>query len=109
MTTITASQLAWVRRNTDEPATSEIYTDALITEMYEERQDVNLVAADIWLEKATKVMAMDFEADGGKFYASQLHAQYMANYELYNKSVKTIIGMAVVTPPTSTYATIISN
>jgi len=109
MATISAAQLAWVRRNTDESVTSEIYTDALITEMYDDRQDVNLVAADIWLEKANAITGFDFAADGGDFKRSQLHGQYMANYEMYSASVKTIIGMAVVTPPTSTYATIISN
>lgn len=106
---ITAAQIAWIRRNTDEPADGVIYTDALITEMYEERGDANLVAADIWLEKANKTMAFDFEADGGDFKRSQLHAQYMANYEMYNKSVKTIIGMAVAVPPTSSYVPIVSN
>ena len=109
MATITASQLAWIRRNTDEPADSEIYTDALITEMYDERQDVNLVAADIWLEKANAITGFDFEADGGDFKRSQLHGQYMANYEMYSKSIKTIIGMAVVVPPTSQYVPIVSN
>lgn len=106
---ITASQLAWIRRNTDEPADSVIYTDALISEMFDERGDVNLVAADIWLEKANKMMAFDFAADGGDFKRSQLHKQYMANYEMYSKSVKTIIGMAVVAPPASVYVPIVTN
>lgn len=106
---ITASQLAWIRRNIDEDANSVIYTDALITEMFDERGDVNLVAADIWLEKANKMIGFDFAADGGDFKRSQLHSQYMANYEMYSKSVKTIIGMAVVTPPASSYVPIVSN
>lgn len=87
----TAAQIAETRIKINEP-TADTYTDEVLTERIDRKNgDLAAVAAEIWLEKATKVMGMDFEADGGKFYASQLHAQAMQMHTLYKSQIKTII------------------
>lgn len=98
---VTAAQIAELRLKINEP-TNATYTDELLTVRIERKSgDLAAAASEIWLEKATKAMAMDFEADGGKFYASQLHTQAMAMHELYKKQIKPIIRQ---NPPEAVYA-----
>lgn len=90
---VTAELLAQLRRCICE-ATSDVYTDAVLTALLEEyplpdavgrvsghsgwtpRYDVNAAASAVWGEKAAALtQAFDVDADGSDLKRSQMHAQ----------------------------------
>lgn len=64
--------------------------------------DFHAAAADLWSEKAATVAVdFDFDADGGKYTRSQVHAQYMKQAK-YHSSRRAIGSIQVEVSPQPT-------
>lgn len=114
--TLTADQLAQLRRMIHEPTTTT-YTDQALTnyvEAYPLRDssgydpdhplwsatyDMNRAAADIWEEKAAAIQdRFDFSADGGNFSRSQQYTNALAMAGLFRSKAKVRVGKILKRP-----------
>lgn len=109
--TVSANDLADIRRMVNEPDDSNGYDDTLLTRLIETHAvmdnegrdpdhddwvatyDLNAAASDIWTEKAAKVAhEFDFTSDGATFRREQKvkHAKSMAAFYASRRRFRTI-------------------